>query len=160
MKGAAILIKNSLIFVLSVFLLYGCATVMVPVQVTYPAEINMTPYKRIVIDEVKGNMGQKLLDLMKESLIEYGRFQVLDRTRLGKILTEHCLFKSDLSDPASKSRTERFLAASALFSGYTEGRYVEKVTTSQTTCGSKENRRPFTLFTRRGEVKITGNIDG
>lgn len=122
MNGAAILIKNSLIFVLSVFLLYGCATVMVPVQVIYPAEINMTPYKRIVIDKVKGNMGQKLLDLMKESLIEYGRFQVLDRTRLGKILTEHLLFESDLSNPAGTSRAGGFLTASALFAGHTEGR--------------------------------------
>lgn len=33
------------------------------------------------------------------------------------------------------------------------------MTTSQATCGLKESKRPCTLFTRRGEVKITANID-
>ena len=35
----------------------GCGTVKVPVKVTHPAEINMTPYKQIAISDIKGDMG-------------------------------------------------------------------------------------------------------
>lgn len=128
------------------FLLHGCATGMVPVQVTHPSEIDMTHYKRIVIDEIKGNMRQRFSDLMKESLIGSHRFQVLDRTRLGKILTELRLSESDLSDPASRFKTGKFLTASALIAGHAEGSYVERVT-SQATCNSKENKGSCILFT-------------
>lgn len=36
----------------------GCAEVKIPIQVTHPAEINMTTYKQIAIAEIRGNMGQ------------------------------------------------------------------------------------------------------
>lgn len=144
---------------LSLILLAGCATVSIPIRLTHPAEINMTPYKQIAIAEIKGNMGQAFADTIKNSLVESNRFKVVDRARLNQILRELNLSQSDLADETKQVKLGKLLGASAMIAGHTEGKYDEKVTSSKTTCGPKDKRYPCIVYTREGVVKTSGSID-
>lgn len=137
----------------------GCATVRIPIQVTHPAEINMTPYKQVAITEIKGDMGQAFSDSIKSNLVESNRFQVVDRDRLDHILRELNFSQSDLADETKRVKLGKLLSASAMIAGHTEGKYDEQLTHSGATCGLKDKQYPCTVYTREGVVKTSGSID-
>jgi tetratricopeptide (TPR) repeat protein len=137
----------------------GCATVRIPIQVTHPAEINMVPYKQIAISEINGNMGQAFSDAVKNDLVESNRFQVVDRARLNQILAELDLSQSDLADESKRVKLGKMLSASAMIAGHTEGKYDEKVTYFNSTCGEKNHEYACRVYTRAGLVKTSGSID-
>lgn len=138
----------------------GCTTVKVPVQVTHPAEIDMSPYKRIAIGEIKGNMGQYYSDRIKNRLVESGRFEVVDRSQLGSILRERSLSQSDSANPNKQMKSGKLIGAAALIQGHTSGQYSEEVTYRQSTCyASGGVKYTCNLYTRRGQVRTDGSID-
>jgi curli biogenesis system outer membrane secretion channel CsgG len=150
--------------------LAGCATtIYIPVKVMHPAEINMTPYKQIVIGEIHGNMAQGFSDGVKESLVQSGHFTVVDRAQLSQILGEQSLSQSDLADPKSRLRIGKLLAASALITGHTEGEFKTEVTYQDSTCqrylgkgpNGKDVWQPYAckVYTRTGKSVTSGSID-
>lgn len=158
--------------------LSNCGTVRVPVSVTHPAEINMRPYKQVVISDIYGNMGQGFSDILKNRLVESQRFQVVDRARLYQIVSEINLSNTDLTDPNTRVKLGRLLGASALITGHTESKYHERrwkedatLTVSPDTaqkegykkCKSVEKGRrvecPIINFYREGKTETTGSID-
>ena len=138
----------------------GCMTVKVPVQVTRPAEIDMSPYKRIAIGEIKGSMGQHYSDRVKNSLVESGRFEVVDRSQLQSILRERSFSQSDSANPNQQKKSGKLISAAALIQGHTSGEYSEEVTYRESSCSTSGGvRYRCNLYTRRGEVRTDGSID-
>lgn len=156
-----IFILASLILVM--FLLSSCGTVNIPMRVTHPAEINMTPYKQVALAEIEGNMGQNVSDAIKNLLIESGRFQVVDRSRLDQIMKELNLSQSDLADTFNRAKLGKLMSASAMIAGRAEGTYDEKLTKEETVCakyiGGQMVSVACTKYMRKGTYRTAGSID-
>lgn len=146
---------------LSVILLTSCGQVNVPMQVTHPAEINMTPYKQVAIGEITGNFGQSTSDAIKNQLVEGGRFQVVERSRMDQIMKELNLSQSDLTDAANRAKLGKLMSASAMIAGRAEGKYEEKLTKEARTCTNYKTKTdyPCTFYERKGSYKTNGSID-
>lgn len=149
----------TLVSIFLVSILAGCGTVLVPMQVTHPAEINMSSYKQVAFSEVQGNLGESFAGGLKENLVESGRFQVVDRQRLDQIMRELRLSNSDLADSSSAKKLGKLLPAAALISGRTDGAYNETVVYQDETCGGKNNRYPCRRYIRKGTYQTSGSID-
>lgn len=133
------------VLIFLVLLVSGCSTVKVGMQVTHPAEINMTPYKQVAIGEITGDMGQSTSDAIKNYLVEGGKFQVMERGRLSEIMKELTLSQSDLADSKKRVKLGKLLPASAMITGRADGQYNETRTSSQGTCKDMESGREAAL---------------
>lgn len=144
-----------------VLLFSGCSTVRVPVKVIRPAEINMSQYRQIAIGDIEGNMGGDFGYGLKNTLIQGGRFKIVDRSGLDQILKELTLSQSGLADEKNRVKPGKLMSASALITGRVEGRYSEELTRSESTCYNykTEKREPCTYYYRRGRYSTRGGID-
>lgn len=147
-------------------LLSGCVTtVNVPVPVTRPAEIDMSPYKRIALAEIKENLGSDFSDHLKQDLLRSDRFEVVDRERLDQILKELRFSQSDIVDSRKSPKLGKMIGAAAIISGRLSGGYTENVSQYQTTCsvypegGGKPYSVPCTQYTRKGIYRTRGSVD-
>lgn len=148
-------------YILAAFViaLSGCATVSVPMAVTHPAEINMTPYKQVAIGEIGGNMGQAFADSLKNKLVEGERFKVVDRNRMDQIFKELKLSQSDLADEKTRVKLGGLLSASAIITGRADGTYKENTTSKSGTCTREKREYSCTTYYRKGEYGSSGSID-
>lgn len=141
-------------------LLISCGTVNVPMSITHPAEINMTPYKQVAIADIDGNLGRAFTDGLKNRMVESaGKFQVVERARLDGIMKELNLSQSDLADETKRAKLGKLLSASAMIQGHIDGKYDEGVSKEKATCGYKENAHPCTAYYRKGVFKTSGSVD-
>ena len=146
-------------------LLSGCVTtVNVPVPVTMPAEIDMSPYKRIALAEIKENLGSDFSDHLKQDLLRSGRFEVVDRERLDQILKELRFSQSDIVDSRKSPKLGKLIGAAAIISGRLSGGYTQSVSQYRTTCSvypeqGKPYSVPCTQYTRKGIYRTRGSVD-
>lgn len=103
--------------ILSVLLLFSCAPVQLKVPVMRPAEVNLSHFHKIAIGEITGKGSQDLSDDLTQALFNSGRFEVLDRQHLDKLLKEHNLTFSGIVDQTEASRLGEFIGAAALIFG-------------------------------------------
>lgn len=140
----------------------GCATVRVPMQVTHPAEINMSRYKQVAISNIDGNLGNAFGDDLKGRLVESGRFALVDRARMDQIMRELHLSSSDLVQSDKAAKLGNLLPATAIISGRVNGKYDEKMTHSDSTCyRDKKDKKGYRCRTnyRNGTFSTGGSID-
>ncbi|MBI2119293.1 MAG: tetratricopeptide repeat protein [Elusimicrobia bacterium] len=162
-----------IIFFFALFLapsLIGCATaVKVPVQIMHPAEVNMSPYKQVVIGEMTGDMSQRFLGGLKETLVEAKQFKVVDRSQLRQILGELTLSHSDLADSSKRLRIGKLLSSAVIFTGHVEGKYNEELTSENTRCKRAKGKDSegktiyeeydCKYYKRLGQGTVTGSMD-
>lgn len=142
-----------------VLLVSACA-VRVPIEVTHPAEIDMTRYKEVAILEIDGNMGRDFSDGLKNALVEGERFKVVDRNRMSQIMKELNISQSDLADEKKRLKLGKLMSASALISGHAEGDYKEQDTSMRMTCKYTNGQQyPCTMYGIKGVFKTGGSID-
>jgi len=94
----------------------GCAPSMM-VPVTRPAEINLRGINKIAIGEVRGDGGQVITDLLTTKLFESGKFEVVDRANLDRIMKEHSLNLSGAVDEKTASQLGKLVGAAVLVFG-------------------------------------------
>lgn len=151
-------------------LLIGCgAPVRIPVQVMHPAEINMSPFKQIVMGEVGGNLSRGFGDGVKEQLVDSAQFKVVDRSQLRQILGEQSLSQSDLADPKKRIKVGKLLSGAALITGHTEGSVKTELTQKNMTCqrviGKDSKGKAIwqeygcTQYTRSSKSVTSGSVD-
>jgi tetratricopeptide (TPR) repeat protein len=133
------------------------------VQVTHPAEINMTKYKQVAITKINGTLGGPFAAELKERLVESGRFALVDRARLDQIMRELKLSNDDLLAQTEKAaKLGNLLPATAIITGRTDGKYDEKITHINGTCYRDSNDKkgyPCRTYTRTGIYSTSGSID-
>lgn len=116
-----------LLFIMGV-VVAGCAP-SIRVPVTRPAEINLRGINKIAIGEVTGNCGQEIYDLLTSKLFESGKFDVLDRANLDKIMKEHNLTLGGAMDEKTAAKMGELVGATSLvFGNVTMCKYEEKKT--------------------------------
>lgn len=155
--------KDVLTIVFTSFLLImvvsGCTTVRVPIAVTHPAEINMKKYEQIAIANINGDMGDRFGDELKNKLVESGKFKVVDRSQMDRIMDELKLSQSDLSESKNRAKLGKMMSASALIAGRANGAYTEKVTSSRGKCYKDKQEYSCTHYYRKGTYSLSGGID-
>lgn len=119
----------------------ACSTIRMQVPVMKPAEINMGRYHQIAVDELKGRDGSEVSALVQQSLLESGRFQVVDRQHLNDIMRELRLSTSELADPTKAAQLGKQLPASALLFGNVE----------QSDYREREEHEDFELVDQNGD---------
>lgn len=155
---------SSLVFSLFFLtLLNACATVKVPITVKHPAEINMSKYKQIAIAEITGRHGRGFAGEIKNKLVESGSFKVIDRSRMKAIMKELNLSQSDLTASKNRAKLGKLLSASALITGYLDGKYKEDTSSKKSTCYKKSGKKTVeyscTVRYRKGTYSTNGSID-
>ena len=141
------------------FLISGCSTVKVPINVTHPAEINMSKYKQIAISTIDGNMSRIFIDDLKSRIIDSGRFTLVDRNRLDEIMHELRLSNSDLAQSDKAAKLGNLLPATAIITGRIDGDYKEKTESSNATCYKDKVKYSCTNYTRSGKFNTSGSMD-
>ena len=94
----------------------GCAPSMM-VPVTRPAEINLRGISKIAIGEIRGDGGQVVSDLLTSKLFESGKFEVVDRANLDRILREHSLNLGGAVDEKTAAQLGKLVGAAVLVFG-------------------------------------------
>lgn len=94
----------------------GCGTT-IKVPVTRPAAVNLRGINKIAIGEIKGNGGQEIADLLTSNLFESGKFEVVDRANLDRIVKEHKINLSGAIDEKTAAQMGKLVGAAVLVFG-------------------------------------------
>lgn len=94
----------------------ACAPSMM-VPVTRPAEINLRGNNKIAIGEIRGDGGQYIADLLTSKLFETGKFEIVDRANLDRIMKEHNLNISGAVDEKTAAQLGKLVGAAVLVFG-------------------------------------------
>jgi hypothetical protein len=135
-----------------VLMVSGCAATTIVVPRMKPAEINLAGVKKIAVATIDGEGGVDLADELIQSLMQSGRYEVVDRQHLTKIQQEQALGASGIVDTATAAKIGKIAGVDALIFGRVgENHYNEKVThvvgTKVDGTGAKTN---YTAYTRIG----------
>ncbi len=140
----------------------GFADEKVTVQLTRPAELNLTKFTKLGIGEISGERGADVGDGMMDALFKSGKFEVLDRTYLNQIQKEHNLILGT-GDESAARELGKFIGASALVVGRaTDVHDITNVTYKQVEYQELINgvwyRRMKNVYTRETTAFITANL--
>jgi tetratricopeptide (TPR) repeat protein len=155
--------------------LMGCSVVGVQVPRLMPArKANLGRFKTAAVSDFVGlapdsaGAAAELADGVRQALSNYKGLTVLDRSRLGEVLSELRLSTTELTDPGKRQQLGKFLTAGVLVAGkITSYSYDEEVTKEQQKCtkyeGEPNNQRKVeyecTHYTRKGKALIRASID-
>ena len=127
----------------------GCNEVRIPVNATMPAtkvDLAKQGVKRIAIGEINTprNAGTTQAgivgDDLRASLVDIGRFEILDRTAVSALLQEHSFTASGMADQSTTVASGNFKGATALIIGNLTGYNVD----------SQVNRLPRQVLSAQG----------
>ncbi|MBI5043169.1 MAG: tetratricopeptide repeat protein [Nitrospirae bacterium] len=142
---------------IALFLMIGCGTMEARLKVNLPPEINMSPYKQVVVSEIGGNMGREVSNTIRDEIS--GRLQLVGQNRLDEILRELKMSHSDLTDAKSRSKLGKKLNAAAMIAGNVNGEYSGKLRFFDRPCDGGQLPLPCKEFQWTGTYRITGSID-
>lgn len=146
--------KASFYFLLLVVVLItGCPPPSALVPVTRPAEVNLRGINRIVVGEITGNGGQSIADLLTSKLFESGKFEVLERAQLDRIMREHALNLSGAIDERTAAEVGKLIGATTLISGNVSN-YKYDLKTTYSDWKTLEGKQ-FRTWTKTGTAKVT-----
>jgi tetratricopeptide (TPR) repeat protein len=148
----------------------ACSTVSVRVPVMRPAEINLRGKSELVLSNFTGPHASSMAALLKESIVDSGRFKLLNRTNLDQVMGELSLSASDLADPSAHRKLGKLLTGSILLVGNVEqSSYREKTRSELKECKktirhpktgkNKTKKYPCTHYYRNGEAIVAMNLD-
>jgi hypothetical protein len=135
--------------------LVACGTVAVRVPVMKPAEVNMAPYSSVGVGAISGNEGPTVSQMVEESLVNSGRFQVVDRAHMEQVMRELQLSSSDLADPSAAAKLGKVVTAGALVFGDVQGSYREQPSEQHFTDDKKVQH---TWHVLHGEASVRANF--
>ena len=142
-----------------VVLLSGCGTSYIIVTVQEPAEIDLSNFKKIAIGQVTGPHADDVADGLTESLVQCGRFEVLDRANLNQVLQEHHLTLSGLVDQQSAAKLGQLIGAAALvFARVADYKYNESIYRGDPWKDKKGNTHQTIQRTGVGTVTVNFKI--
>lgn len=120
----------------------GCGIEKVHVQRMKPAEVNLSSYKTVAVAGIAGPGGLAFGDELTQAIFDSGRFQVVDRQNLQRVLGEQGLGTTGLVDPASAAQVGKLTGSQAIIVGQVTRRdYKENTTRSDATCYNRNNQQ-------------------
>jgi curli biogenesis system outer membrane secretion channel CsgG len=106
----------------SAMLFIGCAARPIPLQVEFekPGEVNLGAVRKIAVADCAGQGGTQVSNRMIAGLVAGGRYEVLERSRLSRILEELNLPESGVVDARTAARIGKAAGVQALIFGEIE----------------------------------------
>jgi len=142
--------------VAAISIIAGCAPSMM-VPVTRPAEINLRGINKIAIGEIRGNGGQVVSDLLTSKLFESGKFEVVDRANMDRIMREHSLNLSGTVDDKTAAQLGKLVGAAVLVFGNISTYKYDLTKTVGDPWQDKEGKRHQTHYVK-GTAKVTASL--
>ncbi len=137
----------------------SCATVKVPMSVTFPPAIDLSPYRHFAFGDMNGNLGHHFQDALESYLSRSRNFNFMNRDRLNVLTAEYDLAQTqDLPDAQMNSIAMQIHDA-AFISGTINKNYYQFIAESPDTCQWNNRAHPCPLKTRVGRVRIGGHLD-
>ena len=124
---------------------------------TRPAEINLRGINKIAIGEIRGDGGQTVSDLMTSKLFESGKFEVVDRANIDRIMREHSLNLSGSVDQKTAAQLGKLVGAAVLVFGNVSNYKYEVKKTVGDPWRDKEGRLHQTHYVK-GTAKVTASL--
>lgn len=146
---------SALFISIAIFALAGCGP-SVRVPITRPAEINLKGINKIAIGEIKGNIGQSVADLITSRLFESGRFEVVDRENLDRLMSEHRLSLAGVIDKDTAAQVGKLSGASALIFGNSNVNYNQRSWRSK--LYQNKDGSTYRFFYKEGKAKMNTNL--
>ncbi len=140
-------------------LLISCSTVQVPMAVTFPSAIDLSPYRSFAFGDMNGNAGQRFKDSLAVDLSRSRNFNFMNRDRLNVLVAEYDLAKNQDAASVKTGSIEALLHDAAFISGTINKNYYEFVRESPDTCQWNNRAHPCPLKTRVGRLRIGGHLD-
>lgn len=155
---------KAVLFLFLAILVTSCGTKTLIIPVKRPAEINLNKFKKVVLSgfesnnrNVGSNVTNDYSDALTTSLIESQRFEVIDRQNLDKILREHNLNMSALTNDKEAAQMGEMLGSSALIFGrVSDYSYKEEVTKGDPYKDNKGNTHQY--YYRNGLAHVRVNF--
>jgi tetratricopeptide (TPR) repeat protein len=165
------------VFLTSIALsIIGCATVKVPLEISYPSDIEPAKYKVVIFGDVNGNAGQELMLQVRERLSNgfcvtghcssKGSYEVIDRIGLDALLKELNLDYTDLNDVNYMKKLTDLTPPAIIVIGSYNLVYTENISSSSRGC-AEEDRTPACLQNKMrpniisdGEVTVVDTSTG
>ncbi len=154
-------IKRSCLILLVILVYISGCSVKFKVDVLRPAEVNLTKYKKIAIGDIEvqrsadrssGNQGDHLMNDLSQALFQSGRFEVLDRQNLRKILDEHNFNLTDYADPSTALEMGKIIGPSALIFGQIHDAHFNQSLDKSN--WSDPNGKTHTNYVRKGQALL------
>lgn len=106
------------VLVSMLLVIYSCAaTTKVIVPVTRPAEIDLRGIDKIAIGKIQGRGRREIEDLLTTRLFESGKFEVLERQNLERLMKEHRLKFIGIIDKSTAVKLGKMIGAATLVFG-------------------------------------------
>ena len=137
------------IIIIAMFILNGCATVAVPVQIQHQAEIEIGK-KSVMILPIDGDLGQSFEENLKARLVSEGYVGVVDRTRMYEVMRGQC-YAETIMVLDDMVKLGKLMNASVIVAGRYDGRYTEE---TEFDCDGRDVN-----YTVTGTLKTRGHID-
>lgn len=122
------------------------------VPVTRPAEINLMGTESIAIGDITGNVGRDLSDSITQKLFQSGRYEVLDRENINRIMREHNLNLSGAVDASTAASIGNLVGASALIFGSSDAQFRQ--TTERQKYHNKKGKGHYYVYTKNAEARV------
>ena len=137
----------------------SCATVKVPMSVTFPPAIDLSPYRHFAFGDMNGNIGHRFQDALESYLSRSRNFNFINRDRLNVLTAEYDLAQTqDLPDVQMNSIAMQIHDA-AFISGTINKNYYQFIEESPDTCQWNNRAHPCPLKTRVERIRIGGHLD-
>jgi tetratricopeptide (TPR) repeat protein len=143
-------------FTVAIGFILGCAATSVFVPVTRPAEVNLRGINRIVVGEITGKGGQSIADLLTSRLFESGKFEVLERAQLDRIMREHALNLTGAVDERTAAEVGKLIGATTLISGNVSN-YKYDLKTTYSDWKTLEGKQ-FRTWTKTGTARVAATF--
>ena len=142
----------------------ACSTVHVRVPIMRPAEINLRGKSELVIGAIDGPASSEINSMLKDSIVSSGRFKLVDRQHLDKVMQELSLSQSDLASTDSRRKLGKLMTGSIMLVGRVErDDYDEQTSVNKETCSKQVNKKsvqyPCTRRTRAGNANFAVGFD-
>ena len=141
------------------FFLASCATVQVPMSVTFPPAVDLSPYRRFAFGDMNGNSGRRFQDALATDLARSKKFNFINRDRLNVLVAEYDLTQTQNPTSAKTGQIAIEIHDAAFISGTINKNYYEFVRESPDTCQRNNRAHPCPLRTRVGRIRIGGHLD-
>lgn len=129
--------------VIVLLIITGCATTAVMMTVQRPAEVNLKGFERIAIGTISGTDSKDVEDALTTSLVNSGRFEVLDRNHLNRVMQEHNLSMGETFDQSTAAQLGNFIGAAILVFGRVQLSNTDNNVTKE---------EPYTITHKDGSV--------
>jgi len=115
----------------------------------------MTKYKTVAIGGIAGPNGSLISEEINTAIFETGKFKVIDREHLERIMHEQRMSVTDSFDERTAVRLGKLAGVQVfIFGTVADYKYKENKSYRRGTCGSGSERYPCTFYMRKGEANV------